>query len=127
MAIQLTDSAVQHVRNMLEQHKGSIGLRLGTRRSGCSGFAYIVDFAGAIEADDTDAVLRAWRESPVIKDAVDRLNADPEIREMFTSGRPFDQRSALSLLRNPTVNELLAEPQLVSQLWDLLSEIEASE
>jgi iron-sulfur cluster assembly protein len=53
MAIQLTDSAVQHVRNMLEQHAGSIGLRIGTRRSGCSGFAYVVDYATSIEADDT--------------------------------------------------------------------------
>jgi len=53
MAIQLTDSAVEHVRNMLEQHEGSIGLRLGTRRSGCSGFAYVVDYASAVEAEDT--------------------------------------------------------------------------
>jgi iron-sulfur cluster assembly protein len=53
MAIQLTESAREHVRKMLEQHEGSIGLRLGTRRSGCSGFAYVVDYAGAVEADDT--------------------------------------------------------------------------
>ena len=53
MAIQLTDSAVQHVRKLLEQHEGSIGLRLGTRRSGCSGFAYVVDYARATEAGDT--------------------------------------------------------------------------
>ena len=53
MAIQLTDSAVQHVRKMLVEHEGSIGLRLGTRRSGCSGYAYVVDYASAVEADDT--------------------------------------------------------------------------
>jgi iron-sulfur cluster assembly protein len=53
MAIQLTESAQQHVRKMLQQHEGSIGLRLGTRRSGCSGFAYVVDYASAVEADDT--------------------------------------------------------------------------
>lgn len=53
MAIQLTESAREHVRKMLEQHEGSIGLRLGTRRSGCSGFAYVVDYAGAVEAGDT--------------------------------------------------------------------------
>ena len=53
MAIQLTDSAVQHVRKMLVEHEGSIGLRLGTRRSGCSGFAYVVDYASAVEANDT--------------------------------------------------------------------------
>ena len=53
MAIQLTESARQHVRKMLEQHEGSIGLRLGTRRSGCSGYAYVVDYAGAVEVEDT--------------------------------------------------------------------------
>jgi iron-sulfur cluster assembly protein len=53
MAIQLTESAQQHVRKMLQQHEGIIGLRLGTRRSGCSGFAYVVDYASAVEADDT--------------------------------------------------------------------------
>ena len=53
MAIQLTESAREHVRRMLEQHAGSIGLRLGTRKSGCSGFAYVVDYASAIEEDDT--------------------------------------------------------------------------
>jgi iron-sulfur cluster assembly protein len=53
MAIQLTESARQHVSKMLGQHEGSIGLRLGTRRSGCSGYAYVVDYASAVEADDT--------------------------------------------------------------------------
>jgi iron-sulfur cluster assembly protein len=37
---------------MLERHEGSIGLRLGTRRSGCSGYAYSVDYATAIEPGD---------------------------------------------------------------------------
>ena len=37
MAIQLTESAAQHVSAMLAKHEGSIGLRLGTRKSGCSG------------------------------------------------------------------------------------------
>ena len=52
MAIQLTESAREHVRKMLEQHEGSIGLRLGTRRSGCSGYAYVVDYADEIEDND---------------------------------------------------------------------------
>jgi iron-sulfur cluster assembly protein len=68
MAIQLTDSAVQHIRKLLAQHEGSIGLRLGTRRSGCSGYAYVVDYAGAIEEDDTVF------ESAGIKILVDRAS-----------------------------------------------------
>ena len=53
MAIQLTERAAEHVRSMLEQHAGSIGLRLGTRKSGCSGFAYVVDYVDAIGEGDT--------------------------------------------------------------------------
>jgi iron-sulfur cluster assembly protein len=68
MAIQLTDSAVQHIRKLLAQHEGSIGLRLGTRGSGCSGYAYVVDYAGTIEEDDTVF------ESAGIKILVDRAS-----------------------------------------------------
>jgi len=53
MAIQLTASAALHIRRMLEQHPGSIGLRLATRKSGCSGYAYTVDYAIAVEANDS--------------------------------------------------------------------------
>jgi iron-sulfur cluster assembly protein len=53
MAIHLTDSAARHVRRILEQHEDSIGLRLGIRSSGCSGFAYVVDYAREVGADDT--------------------------------------------------------------------------
>ncbi|MEN8179341.1 MAG: iron-sulfur cluster assembly accessory protein [Pseudomonadota bacterium] len=51
MAIQLTESAAQHVRKMLTGQPG-IGLRLGTRKSGCSGFAYVVEFAEEIREQD---------------------------------------------------------------------------
>ena len=52
MAIQLTESAAQHVSAMLAKHEGSIGLRLGTRKSGCTGYAYVVDYADDIAPDD---------------------------------------------------------------------------
>jgi iron-sulfur cluster assembly protein len=51
MAIQLTDSAAQHVQQML-QEQPSLGLRIGTKKSGCTGFAYVVEFADAINEDD---------------------------------------------------------------------------
>ena len=52
MAISLTPAAADHVRKMLQQRGHGIGLRIGTRTAGCSGFAYTVDFADTIEADD---------------------------------------------------------------------------
>lgn len=52
MSIQLTEKAATHVREMLTLHPEAKGLRLGTRKSGCSGYAYVVDYADAIEEED---------------------------------------------------------------------------
>jgi iron-sulfur cluster assembly protein len=52
MAITLTDSAAERVRNHLEQRGHGLGLRLGVKKTGCSGFAYVVNFADEIAADD---------------------------------------------------------------------------
>jgi iron-sulfur cluster assembly protein len=52
MGITLTAAAAEHVRAMLTKRGSGIGLRLGTRKSGCSGFAYVVDYADDIGAED---------------------------------------------------------------------------
>lgn len=52
MSIQLTEAAAERVRTMLDRRGEGIGLRLGTRKSGCSGFAYVVDYADEIGDDD---------------------------------------------------------------------------
>lgn len=53
MAIQLTQSAAAHLGKMLEKDAGSVGLRLATRKSGCSGFAYVAETVDSINDDDT--------------------------------------------------------------------------
>jgi iron-sulfur cluster assembly protein len=52
MAIQLTENAAHHVRKMMKTRPESIGLRLGAKKSGCTGFAYVVDYADEIAASD---------------------------------------------------------------------------
>jgi iron-sulfur cluster assembly protein len=52
MAIELTASAARHVKRMLEKRGHGLGLRLGTRKSGCSGFSYVVEYADEIGNDD---------------------------------------------------------------------------
>jgi iron-sulfur cluster assembly protein len=52
MAIELTESAAGHVKSMLSRRDEAIGLRLGTRKSGCTGFAYVVDYAEQVASDD---------------------------------------------------------------------------
>ncbi len=52
MAITLTPAAAAHVSNMLNKRGQGIGLRVATKKSGCTGFAYVVDYADALaEAD----------------------------------------------------------------------------
>jgi iron-sulfur cluster assembly protein len=51
MAIQLTPSATDRVRRFVER-EGGVGLRLGVKKTGCSGWAYTVDLAREIQADD---------------------------------------------------------------------------
>ena len=52
MAVQLTEKAAQRVQTMIAKRGHGLGLRLGTRKSGCSGFAYVVDYADAVADDD---------------------------------------------------------------------------
>lgn len=51
MAIRLTEKAAERVRSFLEQD-GGIGLRLGVKRTGCSGWAYTVELATAVSDQD---------------------------------------------------------------------------
>ena len=52
MAITLTESAAGRVRSYLDSRGGGLGLRLGIKKTGCSGFAYVVNFADEIHSDD---------------------------------------------------------------------------
>ncbi len=52
MSISLTENATRHVATMLKKRGHGIGLRLATRKSGCSGFAYVVDYADKLNNDD---------------------------------------------------------------------------
>jgi iron-sulfur cluster assembly protein len=52
MAISLTESAAARVRAHLAQRGRGLGLRLGVKETGCSGFSYVVDYADDAHADD---------------------------------------------------------------------------
>ena len=52
MAISLTASAAERVRSQLSRRGSGLGLRLGIKSSGCSGFSYVIDFADEARADD---------------------------------------------------------------------------
>ena len=52
MAVTLTEPAAERVRNFLANRGKGEGLRLGVRTSGCSGMAYVLEFADDINDDD---------------------------------------------------------------------------
>jgi iron-sulfur cluster assembly protein len=52
MAVSLTTSAADRVRNFLANRGTGIGLRLGIKKTGCSGFAYVINYADEIAAND---------------------------------------------------------------------------
>jgi len=52
MAISLTESAANRVKTFLAARGQGLGLRLGVRKTGCSGFAYVVNYADAQAAGE---------------------------------------------------------------------------
>ena len=52
MAITVTESAAEHVKKFLANRGKGEGLRLGVKTTGCSGMAYVLEFADVIEETD---------------------------------------------------------------------------
>jgi len=50
--ITLTEKAADHVRTFLAKRGRGVGLRVGVRTSGCSGLAYKLEFADAVNHED---------------------------------------------------------------------------
>lgn len=52
MSITLTQAAAERVQGFLAGRGKGVGLRLGVRTSGCSGMAYVLEFADEIDESD---------------------------------------------------------------------------
>jgi iron-sulfur cluster assembly protein len=106
MAITLTESAARHVAANLEKRGKGVGLRLGVRRSGCSGFAYDIEYADEVRPDDTEFESRGVRilvdlkslpllEGTELDYAREGLNAafrfnNPNVRDSCGCGESFN-------------------------------------
>jgi iron-sulfur cluster assembly protein len=53
MAVTLSPAAADRVRSFLAARGHGVGLRLGIKRTGCSGYAYVVNYAEEIGPGDT--------------------------------------------------------------------------
>jgi len=52
MTIQVTPSAAKRIEKQLASRGGGLGLRVGVRKSGCSGYAYVLDYADEMTPGD---------------------------------------------------------------------------
>lgn len=52
MAVSLTSVVEEHVSNMLAKRSRGLRFRLTTKNDGCTGFAYVVNYADKVDADD---------------------------------------------------------------------------
>jgi iron-sulfur cluster assembly protein len=52
MAVTLTEKAASHVQGFIAKRGKGVALRIGVRTSGCSGFAYKLEFADSVNPDD---------------------------------------------------------------------------
>jgi len=98
MAVVLTEDAARHIESMLHRRGNGLGLRLGTKVSGCSGFSYVVDYADA--ADNNDVVFESHGVKVVVNkqslQQVDGLEVDYLSTNALNEGFEF---------RNPNVKD----------------------
>ncbi len=92
MAITLSPSAADRVRSHVTR-EGRFGIRLGVRKSGCTGYAYVLDYADAATDDDVvfdqgDVRVVVDRDSLEFLDGTEVDFIKQGLNEMFTFRNP---------------------------------------
>lgn len=99
MAITLTPAAAKHVQTQLQQRGKGLGLSVGIKESGCSGYRYVVDYAD--EASDQDTVFDCHGIKLVVNKTslpqLDGMEIDFVTSNLLNQGFEF---------HNPNVSEL---------------------
>jgi len=73
MSITVTESAAKQIEKQIQQRGSGIGLKLGTKVSGCSGFAYTIDYAEA--QSETETIFEQFGVKIVVEnDDMDKLD-----------------------------------------------------
>jgi iron-sulfur cluster assembly protein len=52
MAIDVTEAAAKQIQSSLESRGKGMGIRLGITTTGCSGFAYVMEFVDQLKEED---------------------------------------------------------------------------
>ena len=96
MAITLSNSAAERVRNYLDSRGTGVGLRLGVTQTGCSGYSYVINYADDIGADDI-----------VFEDKGVKVVVDPEALQLIDGTEVDFVKNGLNeafSFRNPNVS-----------------------
>ncbi|MCQ8126852.1 HesB/IscA family protein [Methylomonas rivi] len=73
MSITVTERAANQIRKQLQKRGSGLGLRLGVKPAGCSGYAYVLDYADEPAADEI--VFDQFDVKVLVKQAdLDKLN-----------------------------------------------------
>ena len=93
MSVTLTESAARQIKKQLEKRGKGIGLKLGVRKSGCSGYAYALDYADML--NENDAVFEDFGVKVIVPESdlefVDGIELDYRregINEAFQFNNP---------------------------------------
>jgi len=95
MAVSLTESAAERVKSYLAKRGHGLGLRVGVRKTGCSGYAYVIDYADSIDPQDV-----------VFDDQGVRIFVDPESLGLIDGTRVDFVKKGINeafKFRNPNV------------------------
>ena len=95
MAISLTESAAERVSSYLEKRGHGVGLRVGVKPTGCSGYSYVVNYADEVGGDDI-----------VFEDRGVKIVVDPEALKLIDGTEVDFIKNGLNeafSFRNPNV------------------------
>ncbi|BCN93815.1 iron-binding protein IscA [Thiomicrorhabdus immobilis] len=91
MAVTLTESASNRVKNMIAKRGHGVGLRVATKVSGCAGFSYVVDYADDIK--DGDQVFESFGTKVVVDskslENIDGMEIDYVQESLLNEGFDF--------------------------------------
>jgi iron-sulfur cluster assembly protein len=110
MVVTLTESAARQIKNQLARRGKGLGLRVGVKKVGCSGFAYTFDYAdevrdgdGVFESHDATVVVAADSLSflegsrlDFVKDGLKQMFAfdNPNVDNTCGCGESFSPKEA---------------------------------
>lgn len=93
MSITLTENAAKQIEKQLQSRGSGIGLKLGVKVSGCSGYSYVLDYADELTENET--VFEQFGVKVLVKESdLDKLNgieldyAREGINESFKFNNP---------------------------------------